>query len=446
MSFSSHLPVHNSGIYRNLPTFDASLTGLTAIVTGATGISGWSTIRSLLDAPDRWTKIYALSRKSPTEQMLAVLQPHQLARIQHVPVDLLESPEKVADTLKDIEATSTYVFFYAYLQPKVEQGKPVWSNATELVDVNTRILSNFLQALPLTQLKPKRVLLQTGGKHYGVQFGRTRLPCVESDPRQQRCGPNFYYPQEDQLFEYCEENPGTGWNVIRPFGIFGATVGAQMNALYLLAIYAAVQTHKRQPLYFPGDWTAWQSSHPVSNGRITGYLSEWAVLEGRCANQAFNSEDGNGLTMDRLFHELARWYGAEKGVVGPAEENGRYVKYEFKGGPDCPLGHGPPLVSGKSFRFADWAKEPENKQAWNDMAETNRKVTRNPFEDENVEELFSLADFIVMAFPTVSMNKARIFGWTGFIDTLEGAFEAVSDMAVMGMLPPPRVASAQPLI
>ncbi|MCJ1333741.1 hypothetical protein MMC10_010441 [Thelotrema lepadinum] len=446
MSSSSHLPVHSSGIYRNLPTFDDSLTGLNAIVTGATGISGWSTIRSLLDTSDRWSKIYALSRKPPSDQMLAVLKPDQIARIQHVPIDLLESPETVADALKCIKDANAYVFFYAYLQPKVKQGEPVWSNADELLDVNSRILSNFLQALPLAQLKPKRILLQTGGKHYGVHLGRTRLPCVESDPRPLHSGPNFYYPQEDHLFEYCKKNPDTSWNVIRPFAIFGAAVGAQMNMLYLLAIYAAVQAHKRQPLYFSGNWTAWQSCHPASTGRLTGYLSEWAILENKCANQAFNSEDGNGLTLDRFFHELARWYGAEKGVVGPVEEEDKYAKFEVRGGPDCPLGYGPPLTSGTSFRFADWAKEPENKQAWNDIVETNNKVIYNPFEDENVEEIFSLADFMMMAFPTVSMNKARIFGWTGFVDTLEGACEAISDMATMGMLSPLQVASAHPMI
>lgn len=33
--------------------------------------------------------------------------------------------------------------------------------------------------------------------------------------------PNFYYPQEDILWKYCEEN-GTGWNIIMPAWIIGA--------------------------------------------------------------------------------------------------------------------------------------------------------------------------------------------------------------------------------
>lgn len=59
----------------------------------------------------------------------------------------------------------------------------MWSNAQELVDVNSALLDNFLSALPLADLKPRRVLLQTGAKNYGVHIGRARTPYVESDPR-----------------------------------------------------------------------------------------------------------------------------------------------------------------------------------------------------------------------------------------------------------------------
>ena len=39
---SASQPVRTSGIYHSLPTFDPSIKGLTAIVTGANGISGVS--------------------------------------------------------------------------------------------------------------------------------------------------------------------------------------------------------------------------------------------------------------------------------------------------------------------------------------------------------------------------------------------------------------------
>lgn len=74
------------------------------------------------------------------------------------------------------------------------------------------LLRNFLSALPLASLTPSRILLQTGAKNYGVHLGRARTPFLESDPRV-ALQPNFYYPQEDLLFDYCKSHPGTSWNI-----------------------------------------------------------------------------------------------------------------------------------------------------------------------------------------------------------------------------------------
>jgi hypothetical protein len=38
---SKSLPLHDKGLYKNLPTFSKDIQGLTAIVTGANGISGF---------------------------------------------------------------------------------------------------------------------------------------------------------------------------------------------------------------------------------------------------------------------------------------------------------------------------------------------------------------------------------------------------------------------
>jgi hypothetical protein len=81
--------------------------------------------------------------------------------------------------------------------------------------VNSALLKNFLGALKLAGIKPNRFLLQTGAKNYGIHLGASLTPQIESDPRV-TLEPNFYYPQEDMLWEYCRQNPGIGWNVIRP--------------------------------------------------------------------------------------------------------------------------------------------------------------------------------------------------------------------------------------
>lgn len=53
------------------------------------------------------------------------------------------------------------MFFYSYLQPKPPPNSPPWSNAEELVKVNSALLRNFLGALDICKLNLKRFLLRS---------------------------------------------------------------------------------------------------------------------------------------------------------------------------------------------------------------------------------------------------------------------------------------------
>ena len=133
---SKALPLRDADIFHNLPTFPSDVKGLTAIVTGANGISGFGTMRVLLESPNRWTKIYALSRRPPPPEMMDLLPKEAQNRIEHVASDFLSKPEDIAKAIKDNHVTADVVFFYSYLQPKPREGAPVWSNAEELVETN----------------------------------------------------------------------------------------------------------------------------------------------------------------------------------------------------------------------------------------------------------------------------------------------------------------------
>ena len=323
----------------------------------------------------------------------------------------------------DHAPSHTDVFFYSYLQPKPPPNSPPWSNAQELADVNSALLRNFLSSLPLLDLHPKRILLQTGAKNYGVHLGRARVPSLESDPQPKHLEPNFYYPQEDLLFAYCAEHPETGWNVIMPAWIIGATANAQMNALHPFAVYAAVCAKRGQPLLFPGDWSGWQGYAFHSSARLTGYLSEWAVLEEKCRNQRFNSQDTSPVTWDRWFERLVDWFGVEKGVGPPPDVLEQPVVIKGKAGKDTPMGYGPPTEVRLQFTLGKWAEDEENHQAWKElMKESDGKLTHDPFED--IEAHFTFGDGAIMGVGgCMNMNKARRLGWTGFVDTVESVFE-----------------------
>ncbi|KAI8936343.1 hypothetical protein NX059_006757 [Plenodomus lindquistii] len=441
---SQSQPLRQSGIYHNLPTFDPSIKGLKAIVCGATGISGFNAIRSLLDTPDRWSTIYALSRSSLSDDVLQFLTEQQKSRIQHVSLDLSGSSEDIAKTLKEAGVQADYVFYYAYLSPKTDKSAMDPSTADDLVESNVPPFRNFLGALPVAGIKPKRILLQTGGKNYGCHVGRVRTSLVESDPQPRHLGPNFYYHQEDLLEKFCNEHPETGWNIVMPAAIIGTVQYASMNAFLSFGVYAAIQAHKKEPLQFGGDLTSWQFEMNHSTARLTGYLAEWAVLEEQCKNQRFNAQDGGLLSWDRFFNELGRWYGIDD-VRGPELDDSKFTVQKMPSGKDTPLGWGPSLDLRLSKSLEKWSAEPSTTKAWTEMMKkSNGQLKRNLLDGKSLD--VHMCDFSYIPFGTLSMNKTRMYGFNGFVDTLEGIFEMYTELIQLGVLPPMKVAAARPLV
>jgi nucleoside-diphosphate-sugar epimerase len=190
------------------------------MVAGANGISGTYVVKVLAESPERWSKVYALSR--------GIAPGRQAKQVEQIAVDFLKmSPQQIADALIEHRAKADYVFFCAYLQPPADEGKSLWENAELLTQTNLTMLSNFLEALPLANSLPKRIIIQFGMKYYGVHLGPTAVPQEEDDPRID-FEPNFYYAQHDYLKAFCERH-NIGWKDTRPGVVLGAVRGAAMN-------------------------------------------------------------------------------------------------------------------------------------------------------------------------------------------------------------------------
>lgn len=124
--------IQSKDIYHGLPVISRDIKQLTAIVTGANGISGNHQLKVLCENPRRWQKIYALSRRPPHGSWPD--------HVEHISVDLMQSPETVAAELAKRGVRADYVFFFAYAQPAPREGEAVW-NADELVVVNSKGIS-----------------------------------------------------------------------------------------------------------------------------------------------------------------------------------------------------------------------------------------------------------------------------------------------------------------
>ena len=77
------------------------------------------------------------------------------------------------------------------------------------------------------------------------------------------------------------------------------------------------------------------------------------------------------------------------------------------------------------------------------MKSSGGQLTDNPFKD--VEANFTFGDAAFIKFGTLCMNKARMMGWTGFVDTMEALFEMYTEMGDLGMVPQMKVDKAKPL-
>lgn len=92
-SSQSHI-VHSKGIFRGLPDIPSHLSGLRAIVVGASGTSGQPMVDVLSSNPGRWEKVYALSRRPPKTKEYS-------KNVQHVPMDLQYEPDKIVAILRE---------------------------------------------------------------------------------------------------------------------------------------------------------------------------------------------------------------------------------------------------------------------------------------------------------------------------------------------------------
>ncbi|KAI9725917.1 MAG: hypothetical protein M1828_002244 [Chrysothrix sp. TS-e1954] len=417
--------VHSDGIYHGLPVFPKEVKGLTALITGANGISGYHMLRVLAKDPERWSKIYCLSRRPPAV-------PEGLPKnAEHIACDFLKSPEEIGKVLKENNIKADHVFFFAYIQPPPLEGQGIWSDTQELTRVNSALLNNFLGGMQFANVQPKRFMLQTGAKNYAIHNGPIKQPQEEGDPRVQ-LEPNFYYPQEDALIEYCQKiSPNTAWNVAMPSFIPGAVPDAAMNITYPLAVYAAVKAHLGETLDYPGDINSWQMPLTMSCATMNAYIEEWMVLTEGAQNQRFNACDGGSFTWESFWPRLAAWYGIES--KGP-DPKANYTEMPTPYDPP-PRGYGGPATMRFNFMTAQWAQQPKVAKAWEEIA-TKHGLRDTQLRD--VERVFGFLDgALLMAFPVYySTDKARKMGWHGFVDSNESYLEVFRDLAKLKMIPP----------
>jgi nucleoside-diphosphate-sugar epimerase len=270
-----------------------------ALVVGVTGISGHNTAELLLN--NGW-EVTGVSRRT---------QP-RLPGVRHIAVDITDADATRA-ALRGTDPT--HVFFATWSRQDTE---------AQNIRVNGGMLRNILQAVePAARLG--HVALVTGLKHYLGPFesyGEVKPDTPFREEQGRVPYDNFYYEQEDILFE-AAERVGFTWSVHRAHTMIGWAIGNCMNMGVTLALYGTICRETGRPFLFPGSPEQWDGVTDITDARLLAKQLEWAATTPAAANQAFNIVNGDVFRWRRMWGVLADGLGVEAasypGHVTPLE-------------------------------------------------------------------------------------------------------------------------------
>ncbi len=258
-----------------------------ALVVGVSGIQGRAVSDRLIR--NGW-EVYGLARRPPED------------RSGFIPIAAdLRDLKTVEEALLGMDPT--HVFFTAWARQDTESRN---------CEVNGAMLRNLL-SVSSDFPSLRHVALTTGLKHYLGPF--EAYAKVEPDTpfreEQERLPyENFYYVQEDILWEFAEKS-GFTWSVHRPHTVIGFAIGNAMNMGMTLAIYGEICRESGRPFSFPGSPEQYHAATDVTDARILAHQLEWAATTPAAANEALNIVNGDVFRWRRMWSVLADGLGLE---------------------------------------------------------------------------------------------------------------------------------------
>ncbi|WP_440099246.1 SDR family oxidoreductase [Streptosporangium sp. H16] len=345
-----------------------------ALVVGAQGVIGRNLVDHLAALGD-WDVI-GLSRRGG----------ESTGRVRHIRADLLDRDDcaKKLGELVDV----THIFYAAY------QDRPTWA---ELVPPNLAMLVNVVDAVEPVAPGLRHVSLMQGYKVYGAHLGPFKTPARESDPH--HMPPEFNVDQQNFL-EERQKGSGWTWTAIRPSVVCGFALGNPMNLAMVIAVYGAISKELGLPLRFPGRPGAYDTLLEMTDAGLLARATVWAATDERCANQAFNVNNGDLFRWNDMWPKIAGFFDLEVA---------------------------PPLPMSLDVVMAD--KGP----LWNSMTE-KYGLEPHPYEDVSSwafgDAVFSW-DYDFFA----DGSKARRFGFHEYVDTEAMFLDILGDLRRRRIIP-----------
>ncbi|CAK7224271.1 hypothetical protein SEUCBS140593_005518 [Sporothrix eucalyptigena] len=379
----------------------APLNRKVALITGANGITGNALVEELIRQPEsEWSKIVITSRR-PTQVFW------QDPRVVFLPLDFLRPADELVEAMALLCHDVTHAFFASYVHT---------ADFKTLKDCNVPLFENFLVAIDkVARDSLQRVILHTGGKHYGIHLGPTEAPVHEGMGRYEDYGENFYYYQEDFMFAMAAKRQWD-WNIIRPHAIIGYTPagpGNGMSEALTLAIYILCCQENGNVPVFPGNEFFYNTVDDASFAPSIADMSRWAATHDHTKNEAFNHTNGDTFMWKYLWPKLLAYFGVE---LPDTQE------WQATGEDHTRMSN--------NFLMTEWAKGKE--PLWTAVV---AKHGGNPQAFQwGTWDFFDWA--VGKAWVTIgSVGKARKYGWTRYEDTYECWVKTFRSFENAGVLP-----------
>jgi nucleoside-diphosphate-sugar epimerase len=261
-----------------------------ALVVGASGISGHSVARRLVH--DGW-EVCGVSRRPP----------EGLEAVTPIGVDLHDR-EAVAEALAD--QGFTHAFYCTWARRDTEAENCV---------VNGEMLRNVLDVIgPGGSIR--HVAVVTGLKHYQGPFeayARAPHEAPFREDMERLPNQNFYYTQEDILFESAARH-GFTWSVHRSHTLIGWALGNVMNMGVTLAVYGTICRELGRPFVFPGSPQAYAGVVDMTDAELLAEQMAWSATTPAGADEALNIVNGDVVRWHRLWEVIGADLGVEIGA------------------------------------------------------------------------------------------------------------------------------------
>jgi nucleoside-diphosphate-sugar epimerase len=260
--------------------------GRSALVVGVTGMMGLNIAEHLVG--QGW-KVHGLSRHTS----------YTIPGVNHINADIL-NPAQLSKAVEGLDFDT--IFYCTWKKHDTE---------AENCKVNGQMIQNTMDAVRPNKFN--HVVLITGLKHYLGPFeayAATPMDTPFHESQERLNIENFYYTQEDILFEEAKKQ-GFTWSVLRPHSMIGYALGNVMNMGVTLAIYASICKETGAKFIFPGSREQYNGVVDVTDGVFLAKHAYWAATSPNAKNQAFNSCNGDVMRWRQTWKVIADYFGLE---------------------------------------------------------------------------------------------------------------------------------------